>query len=112
MPSLRLHHSICITAFFNLHENQLDSLVLAGRHNAAIDPRAINIEDKSRAIASRVESLVRPPHGCGMPLGRLFLTVACRNSQACLTLELNGAQWTPIPRKPSMRGELIARPFQ
>jgi hypothetical protein len=29
--------------------------------NAAIDPRAINLEDESRAIASRVESLVGPP---------------------------------------------------
>src|SRR2546421_12629444 len=35
--------------------------------NAAIDPRAIEIIDESRAIASRVESLVGQRHECNEP---------------------------------------------
>jgi hypothetical protein len=63
-------------------------------HNAAIHPPGNNhivrqVLDKSDAISGRVQSLVRPPQGCAMPLGRLLLTVAWRNNQAVSNARIN-----------------------
>jgi hypothetical protein len=41
--------------------------------------------DERDSICTQVERVVRPHSGCGMPLGRIILTVACRNPHAVLT---------------------------
>jgi hypothetical protein len=86
--------------------------LLPGVPNAAIDRAGINyatiqVLDERQSTSAPVESLVRPPSGCDMPLGRLILTVACRNFQACLTPRFTRREESAQPFKLTMRGKLI-----